>query len=137
MILAGEYLPANHGASANPGRTSVALPSGGAVLQRVTVLTSQPNDTLVLLRADYSAPAGSTYENLASNSNGPDTQSPRGGSVALPSTLPGQTQNAGTATATFSSELSAYLAPATQYARTQSSNVSTGTAKGATIDVHA
>ncbi|MFI4889405.1 MAG: hypothetical protein ACHQIL_02625 [Steroidobacterales bacterium] len=110
LILAGEYLPANRGA-ANSGRTSVALPTGGAVLQRVTVLTSRPDETLVLLRADYSSP-GRTYEGRAGNSNGADAQGSHRGS-----------------------EAPAYLAPAAQYARTQGSGAATATPKGATIDV--
>ncbi len=114
----------------------MALPSGGAVLQRVTVVTSRPDETLVLLRADYASP-GTTYEGIASSSTGTEAQTSQRGNTALPATLPGQNSDTGTGTAYFGSELSGYLAPAAQYARTQSRSLATATPKGATIDVHA
>ena len=79
MVLSGEYLPASHGAPDHPGN-SLGLPSGGAVLQRVTLVASQPDSTVVMLRADYAAPQvlapRPTYEALVS----------RPGTTAYPAT---------------------------------------------------
>jgi hypothetical protein len=135
LHLTGEYLPANRGPP-DPARDSLALPSGGAVLQRVTMVASRPGETLVLLRADYaSPPAGRTYEGLASNASATDSQESARGSRALPSPAQEQNPEEQGARAGFGAVASAYLAPTAQYARTQGSGLAASTAKGAVIDV--
>jgi len=49
-----------------------------AVLQRVTIVASRPDDTLIYLRADYSSPADSSARTVASTSR----------AVAAPTGLP-------------------------------------------------
>ena len=130
--LVGEYLPAVRGDAGKSAADGLTLPSGGAVLQRVTVLATQPDDTIVMLRADYAAPAttvaaGVTYEGLSS-------RSPR----STPALPPQDSASAERDTAggnRFGALASAWLAPATLYARTQGGSGTRDAAKGGVIDV--
>ena len=70
QVVAGEYLPSSRSAPDPNAGGGITLPSTGAVLQRVTIVTFRLDDTVVLGRADYSPPAiaaSGTYENLSAN----------------------------------------------------------------------
>ena len=59
LILASERRGSGIRGGAAPTETS----STGAVLQRVTIVASQPDSTVLYLRADYATPAGSGASN--------------------------------------------------------------------------
>lgn len=63
LILAGES-----GMSGGFQTRALRNAGGDAVLQRVTVLASRPDDTLIYLRADYSSLAGSQARTVGSGS---------------------------------------------------------------------
>ncbi len=109
--LVGEYLPATRGTSLQAAGPGLALPSGGAVLQRITVLATQPDDTVVMLRADYATPARE-----ARSAPAPLAQDASPAEATLPDSR---------------------FAPVALYARTQGSAVIRDRAKGGVIDVHA
>jgi hypothetical protein len=123
QVLAGEYLPASR-IAANPDTGGgITLPSGGAVLQRVTVVTSRPDDTVVLLRADYSPPpvaSSGTYEKLSANARFSGDVYPN---------------EAGTDQADTSS--STRFPAAAQYAKAQHGSAPRTSSKGGVIDVYA
>jgi hypothetical protein len=90
LVLAGEYLPTNRESQqlvATAG--NLRLPSGGAVLQRVTMVASRPDNTVVLLRADYSSPilAPGTYDSLAGGAKDSGARESSARSAAQPAPL--------------------------------------------------
>jgi hypothetical protein len=123
QVLAGEYLPASRGAP-DPGiGADIALPSGGAVLQRVTVLTARPDDTVVLLRADYSPPpvaSSGTYEKLSANARFAGDTAPNEAGTDQPDTA-----------------VATRLPAAAQYAKAQHGSATRTSSKGGVIDVYA
>lgn len=58
LLLAGEQLRAS-GKPGSPIGEALSALTNGATLQRVTLLAEQPDATVVLVRADYSAAADS------------------------------------------------------------------------------
>jgi hypothetical protein len=131
LVLAGEYLPATRVAPEPPG-SSLVLPSGGAVLQRVTVFATQPDSTVVLLRADYSAPlatlSAGTYESLTSRSAAGTQNAVTRDDSAI---------DAETASDRPASPPAAHPSTASLYARTPAGRVPQAAVKGGFIDVHA
>ena len=131
LVLAGEYLPAGRVAADSSG-SSLALPSGGAVLQRVTVVATQPDSTVVLLRADYAAPLaaapGNTYESLASRA---------GAAGQYPGAADEAVSDAEATSGRPASPASAYASTASLYSRLQPGRQPLGAVKGGVIDVHA
>jgi hypothetical protein len=129
LVLAGEYLPAG-GVAADAAGTGLALPSGGAILQRVTLVATQPDSTVVLLRADYAAPPaaaqGNTYEALATRTGAATRAVPAPDDAAIDADLP---------TDHRASRAAGYPTTAALY--TQGGRAPQGAVKGGVIDVHA
>jgi hypothetical protein len=118
LVLAGEYLPADRRAQDPSSGNPLALPSGGAILKRLTVVRSGPDDSLTVLHADYSAPHTSarTYESLATNARSASSREQADVNVPRDS--------------------SSLLAPAAKYAEGQRSGGGVSR-KGNVIDVYA
>jgi hypothetical protein len=114
LILAGERA----GARSSPSLLSDAmdLVASGANLKRVTLVASQPDSTVVLLRADYASMDREPIDVIATDVE----------STPSPTTLPAPRQAGGT---------TAYLRPLDQYALTQS-GLGAGS-KGSYLDVRA
>jgi hypothetical protein len=135
LILAGEH-GAQGGRSGTVGHAFVdasgaaILPSGGAVLKRVTMVTEFPDSTRVYVRADYASHRDAAPDNVVAiqpRSISPRTQDAISGAskdvYGNPQTL---SRQAG---------LSAHLRPEEQYAQTQ--RILADTRPTVHLDVHA
>lgn len=123
QVVAGEYLPSSRSAPDPNAGGGITLPSGGAVLQRVTIVTSRLDDTVVLRRADYSPPAiaaSGTYENLSANAQFAADTAPNDAGTYQPSAA-----------------TSTRLPSAAQYAKSQHDSAARGSSKGGVIGVYA
>ena len=101
----------------------ITVPSGGAALQRVTVVTFRPDDTVVLLRADYSPPAivaSGAYENRSANARFAGYTAPDDAGTYQPSAA-----------------TSTRFRSAAQYAKGEHGSAARGSSKGGVIDVYA
>jgi hypothetical protein len=164
LILAGEH-GAQGGRSGTVGRAFVAasgaavLPSGGAVLKRVTMVTEFPDSTRVYVRADYASHRDTAPDNVVAiqpQSISPQTQdanvsdgalgTPGSGNALVTTSGPlgsGLSRISGASkdvygnpqTLSGQAGLSAHLRPEEQYAQTQ--RILADTRPTAHLDVHA
>ena len=108
LILAGEGRNPTRASDAPSGKTAA---SNGAVLQRLTIVASQPDTTLVYVQADYA-----TLSDAALNAYAVDDSPSSSTALTASSARP----TASRPTTGRDTSLSSYLRPVEQYARTQS-----------------